>query len=182
MFNERQGDGMKVMQIWDEHNYNPHWRRFIRRAARAVILAGDGRIAMVKSRKEGFYKFPGGGLKKGESRVQALIRETREEAGLEIIPSSVRELGMFWEIRKSVYDKEIFDQRSYYYIARAKRRLVPQQLEPYEKSLGFELAFVPVCEAYRSNTEVAAASGKNNFLLRETKVLQKLMERGIACN
>ena len=102
---------MDVIRIWDQHDYDPAWRRFIRRAARAVILTGDGKIALIKSRKEGFYKFPGGGMKRGESRLAALIRETREEAGLAIIPATVRELGLFWEIRKSIYDREIFEQR-----------------------------------------------------------------------
>lgn len=172
---------MRVIRIWDEHDYDPRWRRFIRKAARAVILAGDGRIAMVKSRKEGFYKFPGGGVKRGESRLAALIRETREEAGLVIIPSSVQEMGMFWEIRKSVYDKEIFDQRSYYYTARAQRRIFPQMLEPYEKSMGFELEFVEASKAYKSNIE-ASAGGNNAFLMRETCVLREVIDLGIAAN
>lgn len=170
---------MDVIRIWDQHDYDPAWRRFIRRAARAVILTGDGKIALIKSRKEGFYKFPGGGMKRGESRLAALIRETREEAGLAIIPATVRELGLFWEIRKSIYDREIFEQRSYYYLAKAKHQIFPQQLDPYEASLGFELEFVDVREAYKQN-QAAAAASRSTFLLRETAVLKEILDRGLA--
>lgn len=170
---------MQVLKIWDEKDYDPRWRRFIRKAARAVIMSDNGKIALVKSRKEGFYKFPGGGIKRGESHVDALIRETREEAGLKIIPKSIKELGMFWEIRKSVYDREIFDQRSYYYLAKAEARRFSPRLEPYERSLGFRLEFVDVAEAYETNSHTKDILS-NNFIRRETCVLKELMDRGAA--
>ncbi len=166
-----------MLKIWDEKDYDPRWRRFIRKAARAVIMSDSGKIALVKSRKEGFYKFPGGGIKRGESHTDALIRETREEAGLKIIPKSIKELGMFWEIRKSVYDREIFDQRSYYYLARAEAKRLSPRLEPYEKSLGFRLEYVDLNVAYEANCNTKDFLS-NNFLRRETWVLKELIDRG----
>ena len=74
---------------------------------------------MVRSRTAGFYKFPGGGIERGESHLDTLVRETKEEIGLSILPDSVRELGRVREIRRSIYhDCEIFDHTSYYYYAR----------------------------------------------------------------
>ena len=62
---------------------------FRRPSARAVIIKGD-KLALVYSRKEKYYKFPGGGIEPGENPVDAMIRETREEAGLVAVPETVR--------------------------------------------------------------------------------------------
>lgn len=172
---------MRVIRVWDEHNYDPHWRRFVRRASRAIIPMGDGRLAMVKSRKEGFYLFPGGGVKRGESRIAALIRETREEAGLVVVHASIREYGVFREVRKSIYEREIFDQRTYYYLAGVQKKVVPQRLEPYEKKLGLELELVDPYEACRCNMK-AAQRLDHGFLRREISVLHDILENGIAAN
>ncbi len=172
---------MRVIRVWDEHNYDPHWRRFVRRASRAIIPMGDGRLAMVKSRKEGFYLFPGGGVKRGESRIAALIRETREEAGLVVVHASIREYGVFREVRKSIYEREIFDQRTYYYLAGVQKKVVPQRLEPYEKKLGLELELVDPYEACRCNMK-AAQRLDHGFLRREISVLHDILENGIAAD
>jgi 8-oxo-dGTP pyrophosphatase MutT (NUDIX family) len=49
-------------------------------AVRAVIQRGT-LLLMVHSRRAGDYKFPGGGLKAGESPREALVREVSEECG-----------------------------------------------------------------------------------------------------
>ena len=56
------------------------------------IIRKQGTVAMVHSLKYDYYKFPGGGIEPGESREETLIRETREEAGLTVLPDSIREL------------------------------------------------------------------------------------------
>lgn len=57
-----------MMLLYDEKNYNPDWNRYIRKAVRAVILRGD-KLVLVKSRREGFYKLPGGGIEEGGDAV-----------------------------------------------------------------------------------------------------------------
>ena len=172
---------MRIIRVWDDYDYDPRWRRFVRRASRAIIPMGDGRLAMVKSRKEGFYLFPGGGVKRGESRIAALIRETREEAGLVVVHASIREYGVFREVRKSIYEREIFDQRTYYYLAGVQKKVVPQRLEPYEKKLGLELELVDPYEACRCNMK-AAQRLDHGFLRREISVLHDILENGIAAD
>ncbi|MEA4919525.1 MAG: NUDIX domain-containing protein [Clostridiaceae bacterium] len=168
---------MRIIQTWDDRNYDPAWKRFVRRASRAVIIR-NGKVAMVKSTVEGYYKFPGGGVKRGEGRIGALIREAREEAGLSIIFHSIREIGMMREIRKSIYGEQIFDQRSYYYLAKVKNKILPQKLEPYEQELGFELRFVDAQIAYQSNIELAGGQ-TDGFVLREARVLKEIIDGGI---
>lgn len=55
-------------------------RVFVRPSARCIAIEGD-RVAMVHSLQYDYYKFPGGGIEPQETREQALVRETQEEAG-----------------------------------------------------------------------------------------------------
>ena len=167
--------GLRVIEVWDDRDYDPTWRRFVRRASRAVVIKG-GMVAMVKSTVQGFYKFPGGGVKKGESRISALVREAREEAGLAIIRPSIRELGMLWEIRKSRFEREIFDHRSYFYLAKANSRVMPQQLEKYEKALGFVLEFVDPEKALENNLRLFGDKPES-FIMHESRILKEIIEK-----
>ena len=77
---------MHVLKILDMRDYDPAWEKISREAVRAIILR-DGRIALVRSLRNGFYKFPGGGIESGESHIDTLIRETPEETRLHVLPS-----------------------------------------------------------------------------------------------
>ena len=55
---------------------------------------------MVHSRKYNYYKFPGGGIEAGESYAEALCREVREEAGLQVKKETIREYGIVPRMEK----------------------------------------------------------------------------------
>ena len=59
----------------------------LRQAARAVVLDPADRILLVRFDFPArcVWAAPGGGLEPGETHEQALARELREEAGLEVI-------------------------------------------------------------------------------------------------
>lgn len=63
-----------------------------------AVIARDGRWLMIrraeKIKAAGFWCFPGGGIEPGEDPRAALVREIREEVGLEIVVG--RQL-WYWE-------------------------------------------------------------------------------------
>ena len=83
---------LRLLFEMDMNDYAGCTHTFVRNSARSIIIR-DRKAAMIHSMKYDYYKFPGGGIEKGEDPIAAMIRETREEAGLEVIPESVREYG-----------------------------------------------------------------------------------------
>ncbi len=165
---------MKILTVFDDKNYNSQWEKIERCAVRAVIVK-NGKIALVKSRKQGYYKFPGGGIEKSETQIQALCRETLEEAGLKIKIDSVRELGMIHEIRKSVFEENvIFDQTSYYYFADADDSPGSVSLDGYEAESGYRLEWADIKTAYDTDMELGDQY-ESKFILREAFVLGLLL-------
>ena len=148
---------------------------FVRDSSRAIIIA-DGRIAMMHSLKYGYYKLPGGGVEKGEDPVAALIRETREEAGLIIKPETIREYGYVHRVHKSFSDEtERFVQDNYYYLCEAEEDVLPQQLDDYEADEGFTLEFIGPDEAAAQNVRSSAENPFDRIMLeRENRVLELL--------
>ena len=67
---------MRLLFEMDKKDYGECTHSFIRDSARAIIIK-SGKIAMVHSLKYDYFKFPGGGIEKGEEPIDALIRETR---------------------------------------------------------------------------------------------------------
>lgn len=55
---------------------------------RAAVIV-EGRILLVKERDDGGWALPGGWADVGESAAEAAVRETREEAGIEVRPEKM---------------------------------------------------------------------------------------------
>ena len=94
---------MRLLFEMDKKDYGQCTHTFTRESARSIIIR-DGRLAMIHSIKYDYYKFPGGGIENGENPVEAMIRETREEAGLVVVPGSVKEYGYVHRIQRSGKD------------------------------------------------------------------------------
>ena len=75
---------MRLLFDMDRQDYGECTHTFTRNSARSIIIR-SGKIAMIHSRKYDHYEFPGGGIENGETPIEAMIRETQEEAGLIVI-------------------------------------------------------------------------------------------------
>ena len=169
---------MRILFEMDKKDYAGCTHTFTRNSARSIIIR-NGRIAMVHSLKYDYYKFPGGGIEGGETPVDAMIRETREEAGLVVLPETVMEYGMVHRIQKSDKDEtECFVQDNYYYLCRAEDDPVPQNLDSYEAKESYRLEFVDPATAIAKNRSVGESPYNRLMFEREARVLELLQAEG----
>ena len=145
-----------------------------REAVRAIIIRDD-KILMVHSKNKD-YKFPGGGIKKGEGKIQALKREIQEETGY-VVKRINRQVGIVTEKSKDKYVHDrIFKMISYYYIGEVKNEVKEQKLDAYEAELEFKPVWIGVKDAIDKNKKIIESNDKNkaNWIERETYVLEKI--------
>ena len=170
---------MRLLFEMDKKDYADCTRTFVRNSARSIIIS-DNKLAMIHSLKYDYYKFPGGGIEQGEDPVAAVIRETREEAGLVIIPDSVREYGLVHRIQKSNRDAtECFVQDNYYYLCEAEEGRVAQSLEGYEAGEQYTLKFVAPQVVIDKNLNVKDSPYSPVLFEREVRVVRMLMAEGL---
>ncbi len=166
---------MRKLFELDLRDYAPDMPVYSRPSARALIIR-DGRIAMMHSARDAYYKFPGGGIEPCETPEEALIRETGEEAGLCIIPSSVVPYG--YVHRRERQGERIFDQMNLYYFCSVSEKTVPVHQDAYEKEEGFELFFVRPQDAVYENRTKDHGTQKRLMIERESRILDMLVREG----
>ncbi len=170
---------MRLLFEMDKEDYAQCTHTFTRDSARSIIIR-DGRVAMIRSLKYDYFKFPGGGIEAGESPVEAMMRETREEAGLTVVPESVREYGYVHRVQKSDVDPtERFVQDNYYYLCEAADLVRPQQLDDYEAEESFRLEYVDPLAAIDRNRHVKNSPYNPLMFEREARVLEALIADGL---
>lgn len=181
---------MKRLFTIDYKDYKVEWPISERPSARAIILMTgdseslnpDDKIALVYAKKLGYYKFPGGGIKRGEDNISALIREVEEEIGLEVDRDTIKEYGLVRRIQSSSFFSETtFVQDSMYYFCRAKSDkdglplIKKQRLDNYEDKAGFELKILSIREAVEANVYFQSDDERNLVMIaRDTLVMTKL--------
>lgn len=171
---------MRVIEDFDSKNYDMCKGYLYRKAVRAIIIK-DQKIALIRSTKYGEYKFPGGGMEDGESDIDTLIRETKEETGLSVIETSIRFYGLAKEKRRSVLNPDdLFEMESYYYICEVEDKIEDTNLDAYEDHYGYQLEFVSIDEAISANTIAAASYQKEApWINRELSVFIDLKKQGL---
>lgn len=132
---------MRLLFEMDLHDYENCTHRFVRNSARSTIIR-EGKVGLIHSLKYDFYKFPGEGIERGEDPITAMIRETREEAGLVIRSETIKEYGYVHRIQKSDKDdSECFVQDNYYYLCdvEEKRFLQTARLTKWRREILWNL-------------------------------------------
>ncbi len=169
---------MRLLFEIDLDDYNKSGKAFIRPSARAIIIK-DNKIYMVHSLVYDYYKFPGGGIEKNESNIDALIRETKEEAGLVVIKDSIKEYGYVHRVKKAKDSGySIFIQDNFYYICDVENNILEQQLDDYENFEKFTLELVDPKIAININRNKEHGPKDLDMIEREAKVLELLIKEG----
>ena len=170
---------MRLLFEMDLKDYGECTHSFRRDSARSIIIS-NGKIAMIHSKKYDYYKFPGGGIENEEDPIETMIRETQEEAGLTVIPETVKEYGYVHRIQRSDNDpSECFIQDNYYYLCDAADGLVSQNLDEYEKKESYQLEYVEPSLAIQKNRSVKDSPYNRMMFEREARVLEMLISEGL---
>lgn len=157
----------------DRRDYQPD-REVVERTAVRGLIRREDKFALIQSKKYGEYKFPGGGMKEGETHIETLAREVREETGLIIKRESIKATGYVEEIRKGLTG-DILKMKSYYYECECEDKVEEQTLDAYEAEYGYELKYVSLEEAIENNDRLTNTE-KIPWIYRDTQVMKKLYE------
>ena len=169
---------MRLLFEIDLKNYDKNGKVFNRPSARAIIIKNN-KIYMVHSLLFDYYKFPGGGIEKNESNIDALVRETAEEAGLVVIKESIKEYGYVHRIQKAKDEGfSMFVQDNYYYLCDVEDGIINQRLDDYEDYEKFTLELVDPKTAINVNRNSDHGPKNREMIEREAKVLEMLIEEG----
>ena len=166
---------MHLLFDMDKKDYDPSLagdesKVFRRDSARAVIFR-DGKLAVIYSQKNHFYKIPGGGIEAGENPVDAMIREVKEESGLNVIRESVKEMGYVHRIQKGKHEP-LFIQDNYYYYCDAEEGQSAPCYSNAELAHDFTPDFVPLQKAIEVNTEYNRLHPEDDMIARELRVMK----------
>lgn len=167
---------MRLLFNLDTRDYDPEGPKFIRPSVRGIIRR-NGTVAMVHSLKYNYYKFPGGGMEPGESLQETLIRETREEAGLSVIPETIQEYGWVHRVQKGEKG-DMLIQENYYFLCEVRQEHLSQALDDYEAEERFTLEYVAPSTAISVNRTPDHGPKDQIMLEREARVLECLMAEG----
>jgi len=151
-------------------------KSFNRKATRAIVLNGDN-ILLLYTKRYHDYSLPGGGIDEGESAIDGLIRELKEETGAHNVQDIV-EFGLYEEYRP--WHKQGFDivhMQSYCYSCTIDDELLAPELESHEIDNGMHPVWMNIHQAIRHNEETIAKSTKKGLSIeRETYLLKLIVE------
>lgn len=130
---------MKLIKTITEEDFGristpEKWTTYpIRTGARAILVDGKSRIALMHVTKHNYYKLPGGGVEDGESTETGLKRELSEEVGANTI-QIVSNIGQVDEYR----DEWSMKTKHHCYIVRLIGPTINPERTEKEINYGYE--------------------------------------------
>ena len=168
------GNIMKDLFSFDLKDYDEGWKVFSRPSARAIIIRDD-KVLLIYSKKYNYYKFPGGGIEKGETNAAALVREVLEETGYKVIAGSIKDYGKVLVKHADTFEKEtIFEQENFYYLCDVEDEINNINLDDYEKDEEFTACFIEPFKAFGINKKRKNIGGDKILIEREAGVLDSV--------
>lgn len=161
---------------FDLKNYDLDGEKEIRTAARGIVKQ-NGKYLMVTSNK-GDFKFPGGGVKEGESLLDAMCREMQEETGFSVQAGSAAPWLVVHERRKGLV-VELLEMDSHYFFCQIDGCQGELGREGYEIDEDQRPVWMDLEEALAINRRLEESGFTGApWLLREIKVMERLLEDG----
>ena len=147
---------------------------FTRKATRAIVIKGED-ILLLYTERYHDYSLPGGGVDDGETIVEGLIRELKEETGAHNV-DNINEFGLYEEFRP--WHKPGFDivhMESYCFTCTIDDELKEPELEAHELSNGMHPVWMNIHQAIAHNEETIAKSDKKGLSIERETFLLKLI-------
>lgn len=116
------------------------------------------------------YQFPGGHLEEGETLVDCVIREVKEETGIELTLNEAEPFFVLRHYSKNYCDSgENRNSEIYYYAIKtdAKYDLSKMNYTDYEKEGNFELRYIDLENVEEVLTESISWNEKNTVIVKE---------------
>ena len=170
---------MERLLYLDGENYTDDLPEIVRTAVRGIIFA-DGKLLLIEDSKHE-VKLPGGGREEGETDVETLIREVREETGCTVIPETVRPFGYIEEKRRSFHEDCIWHQFSRLYFCDVTDERSDTEYSENEKRYGMRFRMYAIDEAIAKNRAMLDRIGALAWNQREYRTLLLIkahMEKG----
>ncbi len=162
---------MKILATFDSKDYQNTTEVYEKYSVRGIIMR-DGKLAMQCS-KDGEYKIPGGGQEEGESISETLIREIKEETGLQVRKDTIQELGEIIELRKDLFkETQKYICHSLFYYCEVDDTQEELKLTASEVAKGYELKWATPEEVYQRNILIE----KDPWIVRDTAFVKMLAD------
>ncbi|MBR6896756.1 MAG: NUDIX domain-containing protein [Lachnospiraceae bacterium] len=161
---------MKTIMVLDSGDYE-NTKRTVTKVTVRALIERDGKLLMQRD-GAGVFKIPGGGVEGDEDHTETLVREVLEETGREVIPETIKEIGVIREIRRDVFDRDVkFVRDSYFYTCDVNDSEHELSLTQSEKKAGF-------CALWSEPSQVISvnsAHGLKDCMKRDTEFLKWYM-------
>ena len=160
---------MERLLYLDGENYTDDLPGIVRTAVRGIIFV-DGKLLLIEDDKNE-VKLPGGGQEEGETDIETLIREVREETGCTVIPETVRPFGYIEEKRRSFHEDCIWHQFSRLYFCDVTDERSDTEYSENEKKHGMRFRMYAIDEAIAKNRAMLDRIGALAWNQREYRTL-----------
>ena len=165
---------MKLLKHIEDRPVAENEKTWKREASRGVVFDKEGLMPLMFVSKFNYHKLPGGGIEKGETKIEACKREMLEETGCNVEIDG--EIGMVTEFRP--FFENLF-QISYCFLGRVINKKGTSDLEQSEIDEGLELTWVGLPEAIDILKTDKPTNHEGEFILKRDLAFLEEAEKNI---